>query len=240
MRPGVTHGEADQRNRTRRSRGSSGMTLDDVLDVVAFSGVLAFLVGILVLVLSSCSEAERELPVYWTAPEFSLVDQAGDTVRTEDLRGTPWVASFVFTNCTSICPLITQKMAGLRDSLEAEGLLGEEVRLVSFTVDPARDTPEVLREYAGKFGGSPPDDWAFLTGEPPEAVRRMIQEGFKLTASAPPEADDAQHAAHADYQVSHSPRVVLVDAAGQVRGTYDTTEPDAMERLGADLRALLQ
>lgn len=208
--------------------------LDDRLDVAALVFTLGFLVFLFVS-LVSCADSERELPTYWEAPEFALVHQQGDTLRTADLRGKPWVASFVFTNCTSVCPLITQKMAGMRDSLAAEGVLGEEVRLVSFTVDPARDTPEVLRAYAGKFGGSPPEEWAFLTGEPPEAVRTMIQEGFKLTASAPP---GHEHGGE-NYQVMHSPRILLVDAQGQVRGLYDTTEPDAMERLGTDLRVLL-
>lgn len=180
--------------------------------------------------------ASRELPLYWEAPEFTLVHQGGDVLRSAELRGTPWMASFVFTNCASICPLITQKMAGVRDGLAAEGVLGDQVRLVSFTVDPARDTPEVLREYAGRFGGSPPEEWAFLTGEPPEAVRTMIQEGFKLTASVSPEHEHRG----GDYQVMHSPRLVLVDASGRVRGLYDTREPDAIERLRADLRALLE
>ena len=195
---------------------------------------LGFLVFLFVS-LVSCADSERELPVYWEAPGFALLHQQGDTLRTADLRGEPWVASFVFTNCTGVCPLITQKMGVLRDSLAAEGVLGEEVRLVSFTVDPARDTPEVLREYAGKFGGSPPEQWAFLTGEPAEAVRTMIQSGFKLTASLSPEDEHGGR----DYQVMHSPRLVLVDGSGQVRGVYDSTEPDAVERLGADLRALL-
>jgi protein SCO1/2 len=205
--------------------------LHDRLNLAAIVVTLGFLVYLFVLF----ADSERELPVYWEAPEFALVHQQGDTLRTADLRGTPWVASFVFTNCTSVCPVITQRMAGLRDSLAAEGVLGEEVRLVSFTVDPARDTPEVLREYAGRFGGSPPAEWAFLTGTPPEAVRTMIQEGFKLTASVPQEHEHGG----GNYQVMHSPRLVLVDGEGRVRGLYDTTEPDALELLDADLRALL-
>lgn len=200
------------------------LTAGVVLAAVAVGGALAFRVM-----------RERELPVYWAAPTFALIDQAGDTLRSTTLGGTPWVASFVFTNCTDICPLVTTRMAGLRDSLQAERVLGTEVRLVSFTVDPARDTPEVLREYAARFGGSPPEHWAFLTGMPPEAVRSMIQQGFRLATSAPPE-----HEQHGDgnYQVMHSPRAALVDADGQVRGLYDTTEPDAMERLRRDLRSL--
>ena len=178
----------------------------------------------------------REPPFYWAAPDFALVNQDGDTIRAAHLKGTPWVASFVFTNCTSVCPLITQKMANLRDTLRREELLGEKVRLISFSVDPGRDTPEVLREYASRFGGSPADEWAFLTGSPPGAVLNLIQNGFKLTASAPPAHEHGQD----EYQVMHSPRVLLMDAAGQVRGLYDSTDVDAMQRLQADLRTLIR
>lgn len=209
--------------------------MDGALDRIAPVVVSASLVGVIALAFAACSEPEPALPVYWDAPEFALVHQHGDTLRTGDLMGAPWVASFVFTNCTGVCPLITQKMARLRDSLRAEGLLGGEVRLVSFSVDPARDTPPVLRDYADRFGGSPPEQWAFLTGTPPEAVRNVIQKGFKLTASMPP---GHEHGG-GDYQVMHSPRLVLVDAAGRVRGLYDITEPDALERLSMDLRVLL-
>ena len=219
---------------TERSAASS--RLGDVLNWAAPGVALAALLGIAATSLTGCSGPEPDLPVYWEAPEFTLLDQLGDTVRTADLRGTPWVASFVFTGCTSVCPLITEKMAGLRDSLAAEGRLGSEVRLVSFSVDPARDTPGVLRDYAADVGGSPPQEWAFLTGSPPEAVRSMVQEGFKLTAVAPP---GHEHAG-GDYQVMHSPRVLLVDAEGLVRGLYETTEPDSMEQLGRDLHVLLR
>lgn len=177
-----------------------------------------------------------ELPVYWEAPEFTLVNQLGDTVRTRDLRGTVWVASFIFTNCTGVCPLITAKMALLRDSLDSTGLLGGEVRLVSVSVDPARDTPDVLRRYAERFGGSPPAQWAFLTGTPPEAVRRLIQQGFHVSAVF----DEAQADPAANYQVQHTPRIMLVDREGQVRGTYDATDADALHRVRGDLGALVE
>ncbi|MGH7702046.1 MAG: SCO family protein [Gemmatimonadales bacterium] len=178
-----------------------------------------------------------ELPVYWHAPEFALVDQDGDTLRSSDLAGTVWVASFVFTHCTDICPRVTREMARLRDSLQADRLLGQQVRLVSFSVDPARDTPEVLREYAGRYGGSPAREWAFLTGDPPEMVQRLIEQGFHLAATPLP-AGPADTVA--GYQVMHSVRVELVDRTGQVRGTYQATEPEAMEKLAADLRRLLE
>lgn len=178
-----------------------------------------------------------ELPVYWDAPEFALVDQLGDTVRTADLEGRVWVTSFIFTNCTGVCPLITSKMARVRDSLAAAGLLGTEVRLISITVDPARDTPPVLGRYAERFGGSPPAHWALLTGTPPEAVRRVIQDGFRVTAvldaAAAPDPTT-------NYQVQHTPRIMLVDREGVIRGTYNAIEPDALERVFADLGALVE
>lgn len=177
----------------------------------------------------------EELPIYWQVPDFTLVDQRADTLRASDLEGTIWVTSFIFTNCSGVCPLITTRMAGLRDFLLSRGLLGGKVRLVSISVDPARDTPEVLREFAARYGGSPPSDWAFLTGSPPEAVRTMIQEGFKVTASLEGATADTM----ANYQVNHTPRLMLVDGRGRVRGTYDATEPAAMERLRTDLQILL-
>lgn len=161
------------------------------------------------------------LPVYWLAPEFALVDQDGDTLRTRDFRGRVWLASFIFTHCADFCPRVTQEMARLRDSLRAQGLLGRKVRLVSFSVDPARDTPQVLRAYAAKFGASPASEWAFLTGTPPERVLRMIEEGLHLTARLMP-AGPADTVA--GYQVMHSIRIALIDQQGRVRGTYQATE----------------
>ena len=180
--------------------------------------------------------ANEALATYWEAPPFVLVDQAGDTLHSDDLLGRSWVASFIFTHCAGVCPLITSRMAQLRDSLHARSWLGRDVRLVSFTVDPARDTPAVLRAYAQRFGGSPPEAWAFLTGSPPEAVRALIQEGFRLTAVAPNTAADAPSTD--EYQVNHSPRVVLVDARGVVRGIYQGTDPNTPSRILTDLTRL--
>lgn len=184
--------------------------------------------------------AAPDLPDYGAAPSFTLLDQRGDTLRAADLRGSAWLASFVFTNCDDVCGLVTTRMARLRDSLRVEGLLGSGVRLLSITVDPARDTPEVLRAYAARYGDSPPSEWGFLTGSPPEEVRRVVQDGFHVTAMVPREVDhDHASGQTADYQVTHAPRAVLVDAEGRMRATYDVTEPDAVGRALSDLRLLV-
>lgn len=187
------------------------------------------------LLAAACGGSGGELPTYWRVPDFRLLDQRGDTLRASDLRGRVWAASFVFTNCRGICPTITTRMAALRDSLAADGLLGEEARLVSITTDPARDSVAALAAYADRFGGSPPSRWAFLTGSPPERMRQVIRDGFKLTVSVP---DSADASGPAGYQVNHSPRVLLVDRRGRVRGTYNARMTGAFDSLALDLRRL--
>ena len=201
-----------------------GVAIPAVIAAVAWAGI------------AGTDPRPEPLPTYWDAPRFALMDQMGDTLRSEDLLGAPWVASFVFTNCVGVCPLITARMAQLHDSLEARGRLGE-VRLVSFSVDPARDTSPVLRAYAARFGDPPPEVWAFLTGSPPEEVRALIQEGFRLTA-VQRQAPGPDTTSSGDYEISHSPRVVLVDGRGAVRGTYDGTEADTPSRIVADIGRL--
>lgn len=212
--------------------------------------LVALLSGVVVLVALArlrSESAHEPLPSYWAAPDFALVDQTGSRLGKADLLGTVWVASFVFTNCADVCPGISARMARLAERLRRDGLLGRRVRLVSFTVDPERDTPEVLRRYSQSFGGLPASEWAFLTGADGEAVRSMIQEGFHLTAMRPEPAPP--HAAHdapapatvpgPGYQVAHTPRVLLIDASGVVRGIYDALDDEAMGRIPSDARRLL-
>ena len=105
------------------------------------------------------------------------------------------------------------------------------MRLVSISVDPARDSVPVLRDWADRYGASTPENWAFLTGDRPERIRSMIQEGFHLSAQLPPDTASG-------YQVSHSPRVLLIDGQGRVRGTYPILEPQAPGEIMADIRRL--
>lgn len=224
--------------------GTGGLAPQDALEgkrhLPRATVPVAVVVAVLILAVAGAvllrSNASVPLPVYWDAPEFALVDQDGDTLHSEALRGTLWVGSFVFTNCEDVCPLVGAQMARLRDRLADEGELGSQVRLLSFSVDPSRDTPEVLREYAEAFGGSPANEWAFLTGVPVAETQRLIQDGFRLTLVHP--GDEPRHG-EGNYQVMHSPRLILVDQLGRVRGTYDATEDEAVDRLAADLRIIL-
>ena len=186
---------------------------------------------------SAAGDQAGDLPVLWTTPAFQLLDQSGTPFSSAELSGRPWVASFVFTHCKDVCPLITARMAELRDSLRSAALLGTRAQLASFSVDPARDTPAVLENYASAFGGPEPSDWVFLTGSEPDSVRQMIQEGFHLTAVALPPEGGAEGD---QYDVMHSPRLLLVDGEGRVRGLYDPRDPEGIRQILRDLRLLVE
>ena len=180
--------------------------------------------GIVVLcVFLTACQAEPELPAYYTVPEFSLTNQNGQTVTLGDLTGKIWVADFIFTNCAGTCPMMTGTMRKLQDALP------EEVRLVSFTVDPARDTPQVLAEYA-KSHDAASERWFFLTGGR-DALYDLSIKGFKL-------AVDVSNGTDVE-PITHSTRLVLVDRQGQIRGYYAGTEEQELERLSADVKKLL-
>jgi cytochrome oxidase Cu insertion factor (SCO1/SenC/PrrC family) len=173
--------------------------------------------------------AAGDLALYGQVPDFALVSQTGDTVRLADLRGTVWIGDFIFTHCASTCPMMTAQLRRLQDSLGE----GAPVRLVSFSVDPERDTPQRLSEYAAGYGATP-DRWLFLTGEKAE-IRSLAVDGFHVTVTDPSPEELAQGAE----AVMHSTRLALVDGQGRIRGYYDGADEQAVQQLGTDVRRLL-
>jgi cytochrome oxidase Cu insertion factor (SCO1/SenC/PrrC family) len=170
----------------------------------------------------------QELADLGEVPDFTLVSQTGDSVRLADLRGQVWIGDFIFTNCASTCPMMTSQLVKLSGALAGV----DRVRLVSFSVDPDRDTPSRLAEYAAGYGAQP-ERWLFLTGDK-AAIRRLSVEGFHLPVG---DATPADLAAGAE-PVLHSTRFVLVDAQGHIRGYYDGGDEAALERLRAHVREL--
>jgi protein SCO1/2 len=170
-------------------------------------------------------ERQAALPALGRVPDFTLVNRDGRTVRRADLAGAPWIADFVFTRCVSSCPLLSARLARLDGSLP----LGSRIRLVSFSVDPAHDTPAVLERYARSFAAS--NRWWFLTGDG-EQVRRLSRQGFKLALEAGAGGQGGTE------PILHSTRFTLVDADGVIRGSYQALDPEALRRLAADARAL--
>jgi cytochrome oxidase Cu insertion factor (SCO1/SenC/PrrC family) len=173
--------------------------------------------------------ADVEIPV----PAFALTERRGTTVTRDDLHGRVWVASFVFTRCTGPCPQVTATMQRLQADLR---LAAEpNLRLVTFTVDPDRDTPDELRDYAKRYEAHP-ERWLFLTGKEDD-LHHLLKDGFKVSAqrSQSPTPGD---------EFDHSSRLVVVDKQGNIRGYYDgiqsKTSPSSAADFNANLEALRQ
>lgn len=168
--------------------------------------------------------AQRTVSSYGTVPSFQLVNQNAQPFGSAQLIGKIWIADFIFTTCPGPCPMISMRMSELQKPLEKT-----DVHLVSFTVDPKKDTPEVLRGYAEKLHAQS-GRWDFLTGTP-SAIYHVSRDGFKLAVS------DASQETGVPV---HSTRMVLVDRHGEIRGYYEATEADAMTKLLADTSHLLR
>ncbi|MBS1152783.1 MAG: Cytochrome oxidase biosis protein Sco1/SenC/PrrC, putative copper metallochaperone [Myxococcaceae bacterium] len=172
------------------------------------------------LLLTACAKREP-LPVLASVPAFELTSQAGVPWASRTLDGKVWVANFVFTRCPTICPTFTAKMASIQQKTP------DEVRLVSFTVDPEFDTPEKLAEYATKFHAT--GRWTFLTGEGAAleavVVKGMMQPMVKGDGSL--------------MSIGHGSYFVLIDGKQQIRGFYRFNDDDSVEQVVRDARALL-
>ena len=151
---------------------------------------------------------------------FRLVERSGKPVSDADLASRVWIAAFIYTKCPASCPRISAQMSGLQGRLS-----GTNARLVSISVDPDHDTPQVLAQYAARFKADP-DRWWFLTGPKPD-VYRLILDQFKLPVTVNSAADRKAGAE----DVSHSLRLVLVDRGNQIVGIFDSTDPLSVEAL---------
>ncbi len=120
--------------------------------------------------------------------DFEFTTQDNEKLSLDDLKGKYWIADFVFTNCTTVCLPMTTNMSELQDMMEEEGL-NEHVELVSFSVDPDRDTPEALKDYAKSYDADL-KNWTFLTGYDFETIKELSIKSFKSLLAAPPEGDD--------------------------------------------------
>ena len=121
-------------------------------------------------------------PPFGEVPDFTLLERSGRSLTKTDLLGKVWIVDFIFTTCVDACPLVSSRMAKLQAVFASEA----DVRLVSITVDPEHDTPEVLTRYAASFGAHP-QRWLFLTGEK-ASIYRLAREGFHLGVFDPNDA----------------------------------------------------
>ena len=144
-------------------------------------------------------------------PEFTLTERFEKPVSKADLTGKVWVASFMFTRCGGPCPRVTATMTRLQGELDLANQ--SDLRFVTFTMDPERDTPEVLRRYATDRAKAHPEKWLFLTGEE-AAMLKLIKDGFLIGVSKSTDPKPG-------FEFNHSTYLVVVDKQGRIRGHFN-------------------
>ena len=175
------------------------------------------------------SFAAADLPKsYAPLGEFALTERTGRQVTRDDLLGKVTVVGFVFTCCHQTCPMVSGVMNRLRSELPTE------TRLISISVDPVTDTPEVLTEYAAKLSQATEENWWFLTGDRDE-IHDLLRHGFRVGVMEDPDAE-----ARGGERITHTTRLALLDRGANVRGYFDSADPAAMGVLKLRVKSLLR
>jgi protein SCO1/2 len=160
--------------------------------------------------------------IFHTVPSFSFIDQNGTIVTESLVKGKVYVADYFFTTCQSICPIMSKQLDRVYKTQK-------DVMILSHTVDPETDTPEILKAYADKFKANP-NRWVFLTGGKPE-LYNLARTGYLL---------DAQEGNGGAEDFIHTQNFALIDKKGRIRGFYDGTDSSAVNDLITDIGFLLQ
>jgi protein SCO1/2 len=162
--------------------------------------------------------------IYNTIPPFSFVNQEGDTVSEKIVEGKIYVTDFFFTTCPTICPVMKRQMIKVFQQFKGN----PDVMILSHTIDPEHDTPQVLNKFA-KDLGIEGTQWQFLTGSK-DKIYKIGQESYMSTAKEDKSAEGGY---------IHSGAFILVDKEKHVRGMYDGTTEEGTQKLIADMRRLL-
>lgn len=164
----------------------------------------------------------RELKNFGEVKPFKLMERSGKSVSLDSLRGKVWVANFIFTSCTTQCPLIMMEAQKVSKAL----LFKDNFRMVSITIDPMTDTPQRLAKYAIEWKADP-FKWLFLTGSY-AGVKDVMKESLKVPAEVE------------GVELMHSSKLVLVDHLARIRGYYDAEDSAQMKKLLRDSKDLLK
>lgn len=158
---------------------------------------------------------------YQTIPDFKTVNQYGDSIKSKNLDGKIYVADFFFTTCPSICPIMHRNMLNVYEAYKND----QEVKIISYTIDPKHDSVNVLKKYADKLGIAG-NTWWLLQGKKEDIYK--LSESYLVRK---PEEDAKQLFIHDGY-------FILVDKQKRIRGTYDGTVPEQVTHLIADIKTL--
>lgn len=162
--------------------------------------------------------------VYHRIPDFSFVNQDGKTVTAKDFEGKIYVADFFFTTCPTICPIMKTQMLRVYEKFKGN----PQVALLSHSIDPRHDSVAVLREYARRLGVTGAQ-WQFVTGDKAK-IYEIGQQSYFVTAKEDPDAEGG---------LLHSGAFALIDKQKRIRGMYDGTKAESVDKLMADMEVLL-
>lgn len=182
------------------------------------------LLFLLLVFLAVACRQQSDLPKLYPVPDANLIDERGRAVRLASMKGNVTVYDFIFTNCPGTCPIMTNNMRALTAKIDDDA----PVRFVSISIDPSRDTPQVLADYAKRVRNDP--RWTFLTGER-EAIVRLSVDGFKLAAGDPGPGGDP---------LLHSSKFAVADKDGVIRGYFDATDGTVTDEVARTVGALVR
>ena len=159
----------------------------------------------------------------FTVPSFSFTNQNNEALTNEFVEDKIWVADYFFTKCTSICPKLSFHLEKVQDAFKED----DEVKLISFTVDPERDTPATLKTYAANYHANL-SHWQFVTGSKKDLYAFARKGLFIIATDGDGGADD----------FIHSENLVLIDKHKHIRGYYDGTSDTEVDQLIKDIKGL--
>lgn len=194
-------------------------------------------------IISACTPSEQKLPIYGerdtatrtingkvltdtiynTIPDFKFVSQYGDTITSKNFKDKIYVSDFFFTSCPTICPVMKKNMLKVYKEIKGQN----DIAILSHTIDPEHDTPAVLKKYATDLGVDG-RQWLFVTGKK-EDIYKIGQKHYMVVANEDSTAVGGY---------IHSGAFLLVDREKRVRGTYDGTKQEGIDKLMKDIAIL--
>ncbi len=161
--------------------------------------------------------------IYHTVSPYNLTAHTGNEFSSEQLKGKIYVADFFFATCQTICPKMNMQMKRVQEAYKDDS----EISLVSFTVNPEKDTVEALAAYAAEYGAIT-EKWVFLTGDKKQ-IYDLARNSFFITAMAGDGGPD---------DFVHSEKIVLIDKENRIRGYYDGTDYESINLLIDEIKVL--
>ena len=222
---------------TPASPARTGAPINRTLQWVVWSALGLAILGLFAFaVRQQWQQAERQpdkpLGRFNTVPPFTFTERTGQPFDSTTLRGKVWLANFFFTACPGPCLAMNSRMQEIQQDLEKDK--AHQVEMVSFSIAPEMDTPPVLTKYAARFHAET-GRWFFLTGDR-DAIYHVAHDVFMLpvlkTDPAKREADQGEYI--------HTTKIALVDRQGVVRGYFDSTDPEVVQRVLTDVGVLLR